>query len=200
LYAPATAWGPVGNQNLEPEKSKGWDIGIEQFLLNDRLTLSFTYFQNDFEDLILYDFILGYININQAETKGFEIFMSARPLKDLTIHGSYTYTDAKDKETGEQLLRRPKHKANLTFNLRLFKRVNANLFIIHVGKRLDLFPYPTISEAEAYTLFNLAASYQVSKHIELFGRIDNLFDREYEAVLGYGTPGRSAYIGIKATY
>lgn len=200
LYAPATAWGPVGNQNLEPEKSKAWDVGIEQFLFNDRLTLSFTYFQNDFEDLILYDFVLGYINISQAETKGYEIFMSARPFKDLTIQGSYTYTDAKDRETGDQLLRRPKHKANLTFNLRLFKRANANLFIIHVGKRLDLFPYPTITEADAYTLFNLAASYQLSKHIELFGRIDNLFDQEYEAVLGYGTPGRSAYIGIKATY
>jgi vitamin B12 transporter len=200
LYAPATVWGLVGNQNLEPEKCQGWDIGIEQFLLNDYLTLSFTYFQNDFEDLILYDFIQGYINISQAETKGFEIFMSARPLKDLTIQGSYTYTDAQDRETGEQLLRRPKHKANLSFNLRLFKRANANLFIIHVGKRLDLFPYPTITEADAYTLFNLAASYQVSKHIELFGRIDNLFDREYEAVLGYGTPGRSAYVGIKATY
>jgi vitamin B12 transporter len=200
LYAPATAWGLVGNQNLEPEKCKGWDIGIEQFLLNDRLTLSFTYFQNNFEDLILYDFIQGYININQADTKGFEIFMSAGPLKNLTINGSYTYTDAKDKETGEQLLRRPKHKANLTFNLRLFKKTNVNLFIIHVGKRLDLFPYPTITEAPAYTLFNLAVSYQLSKNIEVFGRIDNLFDREYEAVLGYGTPGRSAYIGIKATY
>jgi vitamin B12 transporter len=200
LYAPATAWGLVGNQNLEPEKCKGWDIGIEQFLFNDRLTLSFTYFQNNFEDLILYDFIQGYININQADTKGFEIFMSAGPLKNLTINGSYTYTDAKDKETGEQLLRRPKHKANLTFNLRLFKKTNVNLFIIHVGKRLDLFPYPTITEAAAYTLFNLAASYQLSKNIEVFGRVDNLFGEDYEAVLGYGTPGRSAYIGIKATY
>lgn len=200
LYAPGTIWGLVGNQNLEPEKCKGWDIGIEQFLFNDRLTLSFTYFQNDFEDLILYDFILGYININQAKVNGFEVFMSAAPLKNLTISGSYTYTDAKDKETDEQLLRRPKHKANLTFNLRLFKRANANLFIIHVGKRLDLFPYPTITEAPAYTLFNLAVFYQLSKNIEVFGRIDNLFDQEYEAVLGYGTPGRSAYIGIKAMY
>jgi len=200
LYAPATAWGPLGNQNLEPEKCKGWDIGIEQFLLNDRLTLSFTYFHNDFEDLILYDFFQGYINISQAETKGFEIFMSAGPVKNLTLHGSYTYTDAKDRGTGERLLRRPKHKANLTFNLRLFKRADANLFIVYVGKRLDLFPYPTITEADAYTLFNLAASYRLSRHIEVFGRIDNLFNQEYEAVLGYGTPGRSAYIGIKASY
>lgn len=199
LYAPATAWGPVGNQNLEPEISKGWDVGIEQFLFQDRLTLSFTYFRNDFENLILYDFSQGYINISEAETKGYEMFLSAHPLNPLTIQGSYTYTHAIDKDNNEQLLRRPKHKANLIFNLQFFKKANANLSIIHVGKRFDLFPYPTRTEADAFTLFNLTASYQVTKNIEIFGRIDNLFDTEYEVVLGYGTAGRSAYIGIKAT-
>ena len=200
LFAPATMWGPVGNQNLEPEISKGWDMGIEQFLFQDRLTLSFTYFRNDFENLILYDFTRGYVNVNEAETKGYEIFMSARPVNTLTIRGSYTYTDAIDKENDEQLLRRPKHKANLLFDLQLFKMANVNLNILHVGKRFDLFPYPTRTEADAFTLFNLAASYRVTKNIEVFGRIDNLFDTEYELVLGYGTAGRSAYIGIKATY
>jgi vitamin B12 transporter len=200
LYAPATDWGPMGNENLEPEKSKSWDVGIEQYLFADRLTLSFTYFCSDFESLILYDSALGYININEAETKGYEVFMSAHPVSKLTFHGSYTYTDAKDKETGEQLLRRPKHKANLSFNLRLFKKANVNLNLIHVGKRIDLFPYPTRTEADAYTLFNLAASYRLTRNIEIFGRIDNLFDEEYEVVLGYGTAGRSAYIGFKASY
>jgi vitamin B12 transporter len=200
LFAPASDWGPLGNENLEPEKSKGWDVGIEQYLFADRLTLSVTYFRNDFEDLILYDWMLGYINVNKAETKGYEVFMSARPVNGFTIQGSYTYTDAIDKETGEQLLRRPKHKANLGFNLRPFKKVNVNLNLIHVGKRFDLFPVPTRTEADAYTLFNLAASYRLTKNIEIFGRIDNLFDEEYEAVLGYGTAGRSAYIGFKASY
>ena len=200
LFAPATAWGPVGSENLDPEKSKGWDIGVEQFLFEDRLTLSFTYFRNDFKNLILYDWTQGYINVSKAETRGYEILLSARPVKALTIQGSYTYTDAIDKETDEPLLRRPKHKANLIFNLQLFKKANANLSIIHVGQRYDVFPYPTRIEADAFTLFNLAASYQVTKNIEVFGRIDNLFDTEYEWVLGYGTAGRSAYVGIKATY
>jgi vitamin B12 transporter len=200
LFAPATDWGPLGNENLEPEKSKGWDVGIEQYLFADRLTLSVTYFRNDFADLILYDWMLGYINVNEAETKGYEVFMSARPVNGFTIRGSYTYTDATDKETGEQLLRRPKHKANLGVNLRLFKKANVNLNLIYVGKRFDLFPVPTRTEADAYTLFNLAASYRLTKNIEIFGRIDNLLDEEYEAVLGYGTAGRSAYIGFRVSY
>jgi vitamin B12 transporter len=200
LYAPATNWGPIGNENLEPEKSKGWDVGIEQFLFENRLTLSFTYFSNKFENLILYDWTQGYVNISEAETKGYEVFLSARPVNPLTIQGGYTYTDAMDIDNDEQLLRRPKHKANLTLNWQLFKKVNANLNIIHVGKRIDVFPYPTRTEADAFTLFNLAMSYQVTKNIEIFGRINNLFDTEYEMVLGYGTAGRNAYIGIKATY
>jgi len=200
LFAPATDWGPLGNENLEPEKSKAWDVGIEQYLFADRLTLSVTYFRNEFEDLILYDWMLGYINVNEAETKGYEVFMSARPVNGFTIQGSYTYTEAVDKETGEQLLRRPKHKANLGVNFRLLKKANVNLNLIYVGKRFDLFPVPTRTEADAYTLFNLAASYRLTKNIEIFGRIDNLLDEEYEAVLGYGTAGRSAYIGFKASY
>lgn len=200
LYAPASDWGPIGNENLKPEKSKSWDVGIEQYLFADRLILSFTYFRSEFESLILYDSMQGYININEAETKGYEVFMSVHPVNMLTFHGSYTYTDAEDKDTGEQLLRRPKHKANLTLNLRLFKKANVNLNLIHVGKRYDVFPYPTRTEADAYTLFNLVASYRITRNIEIFGRIDNLFDEEYEVVLGYGTAGRSAYVGVRVGY
>jgi vitamin B12 transporter len=200
LFAPATAWGPVGNQNLEPETSKGWDMGIEQYLFNDRLSFSFTYFQNDFRALIDYDSFQGYINVAEAETRGYEIFMSAVPVHALTLQASYTYTDAKNKVTGEKLLRRPRHKANLSLNFRFFKKAVANLDILYVGERDDLFPYPTRTTAEAYTLFNLAASYRLTKNFKIFGRLDNIFNRDYEAVLGYGAPGRSAYIGIKASY
>jgi len=200
LFAPATTWGPVGNENLEPERSKGWDVGIEQFLFADRLTFGFTYFKNDFENLILYDWAQGYVNVSEAKTSGYEVFVSAHPVTALTVGGSYTYTDAIDKDNDEQLLRRPKHKANLLFNLRLFKKANANLNIIHVGKRYDVFPFPTRTEADAFTLFNLAASYQVTKTIQVFGRIDNLFDTEYELLLGYGSAGRSAYFGIRVNY
>ena len=200
LFAPTAEWGPVGNENLLPEKSRGWDVGIEQYLWENRLAVSFTYFHNNFDALILYDWLLGYINIKKAVTRGFEILLSAQPLKPLTLQGSYTYTDAFDKDTNEQLLRRPKHKANFNIHLRISKKTDADLNILYVGKRIDLFPYPVRTEAPAYTLLNLAAAYRLSKNFEIFGRIVNLLDKEYEAVLGYGSPRRSAYIGIKANY
>lgn len=55
LFAPPTLWGPIGNKNLNPEKSKGWDFGIEQDLFKERLFLGATLFRNDFKDLIQFD-------------------------------------------------------------------------------------------------------------------------------------------------
>jgi outer membrane cobalamin receptor len=50
----------------------------------------------------------------------------------------------------------------------------------------------------SYTLVNLAGSRRLSSSLEVFGRVQNLLDEEYEEAGGYGTPGRSAYLGIRA--
>lgn len=199
LYAPATIWAPIGNENLRPEKSKGWDFGIEQYFSMDRLILGASYFQNDFEDLIQYDWMRGYVNIVKAGTKGREVFFSVSPIEDLTIRGSYTYTETENKETGERLLRRPKHKGTLNLNYCFLKKGNVNLSFIHVGKRDDWNPYPHRVEVEAYTLINLASSYEITKNFQFFCRLDNLFDKNYEEVKGFGTAGRSFSGGLKAT-
>lgn len=197
LYAPAAAWGPIGNENLKPEKSKGWDMGIEQYFFKDRLTLGATYFRNDFEDLIDFDSAKGHVNIAKAMAEGVEMFASVRPIEDLAIGASYTYTDTEDKETGMRLVRRPRHKGSLNLNYRFFNKGNANLDLIYVGKRDDWTPHPIRGEVGDYTLVNLAVSYDISKNIRVFGRIENLFDREYEDVWGYGTPRFSLFGGIK---
>lgn len=198
LYAPATEWGPIGNENLKPEKSKGWDAGIEQYLFQNRLTLGAAYFWNDFEDLIDFDWDKGYINIAKAQTKGAEIFASARPLEDLTIRASYTYTDTQDKETGQRLLRRPLNKGSLNLNYIFLEKGSVNVDIIYVGKQDDMDPdtYERVKAGD-YTLINLAASYDITKNIQVFSRIDNLFNQDYEEVKGYGTPKFSIFGGIK---
>ncbi len=197
LFAPATMFGSVGNENLEPEKSKGWDIGIEQYLFEDRLTFSFTYFRNDFEELIDYDWAQGYINKADAETRGYEIVVTAQPLNSLSLHGSYTYTKAEDVTNELNLLRRPKHKGTFTIQYRFKDKGVFNLHMLHVGERDEVFPYPTRTIAPAYTVFNLGASYRILDNLEIFGRIDNLFNTGYEAILGYGAAGRSAYVGFR---
>jgi vitamin B12 transporter len=53
---------------------------------------------------------------------------------------------------------------------------------------------------DGYTLVNLAASYDLTKNFQIFGRVENLLDKEYEEVKGYGTPGISFFGGIKLSF
>ncbi len=203
LFSPPLWGDPVGNKDLKPEKSKGWDFGIEQELLKNKVALGATYFRNDFKNLVQYESGQGYINIAKAKTEGVELFASAKPIDDLTLRINYTYTDTEDKTTGETLIRRPKNKIGFDLNYRFLKRGNANLGVIYVGKRDDkdfsISP-PRRVKLDQYTLVNLAASYDISKNFQLFGRVENLLDKEYEEAKGFGTPGLSIFGGIKLSF
>ena len=200
LFAPATLWGPIGNKDLKPEKSKGWDFGIEQDLLKHKVSLGATYFRNDFKDLIDFDFSKGYVNIAKAKTEGIELFASVKPIDNLTARINYTYTDTEDKKTGKPLLRRPRNKMGFDLNYHFLDKGNLNLGAIYVGKRDDWKPYPVRGRIGGYTLLNLAASYDITKNFQIFGRVDNLFDKDYEEVSGHGTPGLSFFGGIKLSF
>ncbi len=74
LYDPA-----FGNENLNPEKSFGWDFGIEQFLFSQNLSFGSTFFYNKFTDMFGFDNVtFKTININQAVTKGIEVFFEVK--------------------------------------------------------------------------------------------------------------------------
>lgn len=199
LYAPV-----YGDENLKPEKSTGWDAGVEQSLWKERLVLGVTYFGNRFKDLI--DFDSGtskFINISKAETQGVEAFVSVRPVADLTLRASYTYTDTEDKSTGKPLLRRAKNKAGFDVGYRFLEKGNVNLGLVYVGERddLDFSTFPaTRVELGDYLLVNLAASYDITKNFHVYGRIENLLDESYEEVKGYGTPGISVFAGLKLSF
>jgi len=203
LYAPATSFGPIGNRNLKPEKSTGWDIGIEQFLLDSKVLLGVTYFHNDFRDLIDFDFAQGYLNIGKAESKGAEFYLQAQPMDKLQLLTSYMKLEAEDKETGTRLLRRPEHKFTANLNYSFLKNGNVRLCFIHIGQRDDkdfsAWPYPQIT-LPSYTLLNAAFSFDLSSNIQVFARLDNLFNQEYEDILGYGTPGFSFFGGVKLDF
>jgi vitamin B12 transporter len=193
-----------GDRNLDPEKSVGWDIGIEQPILEKRITLSATYFDNDFDDLIDYDYATStYKNVDEAESKGIELAAFFQPVDDLSFRASYTYTDTEDKTTREDLLRRAKNKIGAEVNYRFLERGNVNLGATYVGERddYDLSTWPaTRIELDSYTLVNLAASFDVTENVRIFARVDNLLDEDYEEVKGYGTPGIAGYAGAKVSF
>ena len=190
-----------GSTALNPEKSQGWDAGVEQDV-GSAVTVGATYFENHFDDMIDYDFATSkYGNVNKAEARGVETFAVAKPVKDLAIRASYTYTDTQDKTTDAQLLRRPRNKAALDTTYAFTSRFRGTVGLVYVGQRQDE-DFTTFQNITlyGYTLVNLYASYDVYKNVTLFGRLENLTDEKYEEVLGYGTPGRAGYGGVKVTF
>jgi len=199
LYAPGTFLGPIGNAELNPEKSIGWDIGVEQQLLGGKVLLGVTYFYNDYKDLINFDFLQGYMNIGKAESKGTEILIQAHPFDDVSFNATYTRTEAKDKDTDVDLLRRPKHKFSAILNYNFQKRANINLTFIRIGEQddMDFSTWPsTRLTLTGYSLLNAAASFNLTSSFQIFCRLDNIFNKEYEMIKGYGTPGFSVYGGV----
>lgn len=191
-----------GSEDLQPEKSAGWDAGVEQELLGESLVLGATYFENQFKDMIDYDFAtFSYGNVSKADARGVETFVTAKPVKDLAVRAAYTYTDTEDKTTGEQLRRRPRNKMSLDASYAFTQKLRGGAGIVYVGDRQDKdFATYSMTTVPGYTLVNLYASYDVYKNVTLFGRLENLFDEQYEEVIGYGTPGRAGYGGVKVTF
>ncbi len=198
LYDPT-----YGNVNLKAEESKSYDFGFEQNFFKDKLSFDLTYFHNDFRNML--DISNSkYINVGKAITKGFEVGAKIKPLENLTFGVNFTYTDTEDKETGLELLRRPKRQANFDINWGFLPKANLNLGVNYVGARKDATwdaSYnKTIITQKAYAIVRMAASYDITKHFQVFGRVENLFDKEYQEVYGYGTLGRSFYAGIKGSF
>lgn len=191
-----------GSAELDPETSLGWDAGVEQDLMDGRITAGAAFFRNTFEDMIDYDFALSrYANVGKAEAEGVEAFVAARPTDDLTVRATYTYTETENKDTGAALERRPKNKAALDVGYAFTPKARGTATLTYVGDRTDIdyAAYENIT-LESYMLASLRAEYDVRRNVTIFGRIENLLDEEYEDVLGYGTPGRAGYAGVKMTF
>ena len=187
------------NENLNPEKSTGWDIGIEQYFLKGQILLSATYFKNDYKDLIQFDFAQGYTNVGRAESKGLELSVQAIFGTNFILNASYTRTEARDLDADSYLLRRPKDKFTASILYPFLRKGNIRLSLIHIGEREDqdfsTWPATRVTLPD-YTLFNSVISYDINHQIQFFLRMDNILNEKYEVIKGYGAPGFSLYGGI----
>lgn len=193
-----------GNPNLQPEKSRGWDAGIEQKLLNEQISLDATYFNNRIESLILG---AGRTAVNlpgRTRIEGVEVSLRANIIKDLDLTGAYTWTSSLD-SSGNQLVRRPEHiaSANLNYGFQLFgNHGNVNVGVKYNGNQTDFafdqfFNRSTVV-LDDYTLLSIAASYEVYNGVELFVRGENLLDEDYQEVFTFASRGIAVYGGVRA--
>lgn len=203
-YDPTTF---VGNPNLKPETSRGWDIGLD-YAVGSRALVSLTYFSTDLRDEIFTDFgVFPFTVRNQAgksTREGVEISGRYAPLDGLTMAFSYGYTAAKD-DAGVQEVRRPKHIASVSASYRfLDDKASLGLSLDYNGSMTDVVFVPTTpsgtARLDAFTLATLSGSYDVTDTVQVFGRVENMFDTRYREVYGYNTLGIGAYAGVRLRF
>lgn len=206
-----------GNTDLKPEAVDSYDLGVTRTFAGGRLTASATAFRRDVDNQItFFDCFSGtsplctlggvsrfgfYENTLRTRAKGVELEGELKASDSLTLTGNYTWTDAVNASgpsEGNRLPRRPEHLANATASWLWSSGLTTSVAARYVGKSFTS-DFNTAS-TEAYTLVDLRASYPVRGDLELYGRIENLFDADYETVPDYGVAGRSAVMGLRARF
>ncbi len=211
----ATGFSPPSSQDkifgmnfgLRPEKDLGWDIGIEQRLWENRITVGATYFHNDLSNLIGFNGQFQTLNLGAAETQGLEAELRAQPIADLIFTASYTYLDAEKTSSadisqpqGARLPRRPRNEVYVSGSYLWWKKLRTTIAAKFVNAREEInFGGPNF-DIEDYSFVNVAAEYEINPHMSIFGRIDNLTNEHYAEVFGFPALGMAAYGGMKLRF
>jgi vitamin B12 transporter len=197
----------VGNPDLLPEKAKGFDVGVEQRLFDDKLLLDATYFTATLKDEIVSIYPSVENDLGESDREGVELTARVN-LGSISFGGSYTYLDATDPD-GTEEVRRPKNQASfdITGRFGAHDRASFSAGVIYNGQMLDndfrdYFNHGFVAEKTpltSYTVARLSGAYRITDRVELFARLENAFDEDYEEALSYATPGRAAYGGVRFT-
>jgi vitamin B12 transporter len=199
----------IGNPDLKPERSLGWDVGVEQALFDRRFVVDVTYFRADYEDKIVTvaapggGFLTTVVNEQGTSPRhGVEISAKATPTDWLSLAGTYTYTVAKLAD-GTPEVRRPKHAASGQATVNLPDgRTHMTVNVVYNGTMPDTwFRFPlTPVTLDAYTTVGGILSYDVTPEVTAYVRAENIFNSGYEEVFSYRAQGFAAYAGMRARF
>ena len=186
----------VPNTNLEAETSESWEVGMDQTIVPGRLDAGITYFNQEIDNLIDFDAGgRGFENISETNQQGIEVTLDTRVTSWATLNASYTYLDAEDKQTGDQLVRRPRHRASGDIRFTPTDRLSVSTTITYQGKTED-----RNVTLEDFLLVSLRGRYDVTDSVEVFARVENALDQDYQTAAGFGTPEASGFAGLRVSF
>jgi vitamin B12 transporter len=201
----------VGNADLQPEESDGWELGVEQYLFDRTVLVGVTYFESQLENEIGSETVMGVTRpINRPGTsdrEGVEVFMQARFGEQWDIDLSYTYLEADEPVSGggrRPERRRAENIASANVNWRTSDdRAGLNLNVRYNGEQIDdsfaTFPAMPVT-LDAFTLVTLGGDWRLSEALQVYGRVENALDEDYTEVFGYASPERAYYVGLRAGF
>ena len=198
----------IGNPNLIPEESTSWELGADQLIMGGDLTLSLTIFDAELENEIdgfVYDpatFAYTSSNINgTSERKGAELSAVGNISESMSLSAAYTYTDSTGDDAVREV-RRPRHIASLNLGWLAAHNLHLNTNIQFTGEQTDVYfpPFPEPSQVVAlsnHTLVNINLNYSATEKLEMYLKLENALNDNYEEVFGYQTLGFGASLGLR---
>jgi len=205
-----------GNLNLQPEEFDAWEVSIQQKLL-DRATVAVTYFNREADNEIRYNgcsstadplcVVNGvmrwgyYANVQKTEAQGIEVSGVYDVTPAFKVAANYTWTDATSASgtnKGKQLTRRPEHMANFSADYAFASGLKTGLAVRYSGETFT--NDANTGTLDAYTLVDLRVSYPINETVEVYGRVENLFDEQYQIVQNYGTADRGVFGGVRIRF
>ncbi len=189
---------PASDTQLKEEKSSGFDLGVS-WTSPTGLYLEAVYFDQTVSDEIFFDLagFSGYLQGNgDADSSGVELVLEWPVADSISLAANYTYNDTETESNAPRAFR-PQYLANLGVN---WQPLNSRL-VIGVNARLSRDAQGVAGESlDDYEVIDLNASFKVFAGVEVFGRIENLTDTDYEEVPTYNTSSRAGYAGVRYNF
>ena len=206
IYQIGYSYGPISPlEDLRPETSTGWDIGVEQQFEFAGMYAQVTYFYDETKDAITFveaftpapdfEYYARYENIDKVRRKGVELVIGGEITTSISYRLTGAYVDALNETTGEALSRIPRYTGAV--NLTWAPLSGSSIYVDLITQSdQDDSPYSDLT-APGYGVVNVGGEWQADKNWSLFARVENLLDKEYQEVLLYGTPDRSYFAGFR---
>ncbi len=182
------------NTNIRPEESTSYDLGLD-LSLKDKFSFSLVYFKKDINDQINFSFGLGgYENIDFVESDGFEISVNSQISEEINLYLNYSYIDSIDGR-GQRLINIPKDSGELALTYNSSFNLSGSLTIKYNGSEIS-----TYGNLDSWSRADINLFYKLNNYSEVYFRVENLLDKNYQQVFGYGTPDRSGLVGVKVNF
>lgn len=207
-----------GNPDLEAERSRTFDAGVAQTLLNGAITVEATWFANRFRNIIstrtvsFNPFTLEFFNIGVTTARGMEITGELARYSPITVRAGYTLLASEIVESaaadnpvfgiGRALFRRPRHSGFVDVGADVGS-LSLSVFGAFVGRSVDsdfASLEPPIVASTGYRRWDVRAAYAISRRLTVTAAIDNVFDASYMEPLGYPALGRGARAGVRVAF